>query len=165
MSRILIVDDEPSMRKILGANLAQDGHVVTEAGGLAEAKACLSANQFDAVITDQKMPDGQGLEVLACAHEADPALSVVFLTAFATVELAVKSMKEGAFDFVTKPFQPEVVRAAAKRACERTALLRENDLLRETLGRLEGSSEIVGNSVAIDQVRNLIARVPPTDAP
>ena len=64
MSRILIVDDEPSMRKILAANLVQDGHVVTEARGLAEAKACLSANQFDACITDQKMPDGQGSDVL-----------------------------------------------------------------------------------------------------
>ena len=84
MSRILIVDDEPSMHKILAANLVQDGHVVTEAKGLAEAKACLSANQFDACITDQKMPDGKGSDVLAWAQEVDPALSVVFLTAFAT---------------------------------------------------------------------------------
>jgi DNA-binding NtrC family response regulator len=165
MGRILIVDDEPHMRRILASTLSLDRHVSTEAGGVSEARAHLGAEGFDAVFTDQRMGDGEGLEVLAAAREADPALSVVFLTAFATVELAVKSMKEGAFDFVTKPFQPEVVRAAAKRACERTALLRENDLLRETLGRLEGSSEIVGNSVAIDKVRNLIARVAPTDAP
>ena len=164
MSRILIVDDEPSMRKILGANLAQDGHVVTEAGGLAEAKACLSANQFDAVITDQKMPDGQGLEVLACAHEADPALSVVFLTAFATVELAVESMRQGAFDFITKPFQPQVVRATVRRACEHTELLRENDLLKLTVDRLEGSAEIFGTSPATLAVRDMIARVAPTNA-
>jgi DNA-binding NtrC family response regulator len=164
VSRILIVDDEPSMRKILGANLAQDGHVVTEAGGLAEAKACLSANQFDAVITDQKMPDGQGLEVLVCAHEADPALSVVFLTAFATVELAVESMRQGAFDFITKPFQPQVVRATVRRACEHTELLRENDLLKLTVDRLEGSAEIFGTSPATLAVRDMIARVAPTNA-
>jgi len=165
MGRILIVDDEPHMRRILASTLSLDRHVSTEAGGLSEARAHLGAEDFDAVFTDQKMGDGEGLDVLAAVREADPTLSVVFLTAFATIELAVKSMKEGAFDFVTKPFQPEVVRAAAKRACERTTLLRENDLLRETVGRLEGSSEIFGNSVAMDKVRDLIARVARTNAP
>ena len=164
MSRILIVDDEPNMRKILASNLARDKHHVTEAAGLAEARACLSANQFDAVITDQKMPDGEGLEVLACARELDSALSVVFLTAFATVELAVESMRQGAFDFITKPFQPEVVRATARRACEHTELLRENGLLKLTVDRLEGSAEIFGNSPAILGVRERIARVAPTNA-
>ena len=164
MSRILIVDDERNMRKILASNLAQDKHQVTEAAGLAEARACLSANQFDAVITDQKMTDGEGLEVLACARELDPALSVVLLTAFATVELAVESMRQGAFDFITKPFQPEVVRATARRACEHTELLRENDLLKLTVDRLEGSAEIFGNSPAILSVREMIARVGPTNA-
>jgi DNA-binding NtrC family response regulator len=165
MGRILIVDDEPHMRRILASTLSLDRHVLTEAGGLSEARAHLDAEDFDAVFTDQKMRDGEGLDVLAAVREADPTLSVVFLTAFATIELAVKSMKEGAFDFVTKPFQPEVIRAAAKRACERTTLLRENDLLRETVGRLEGSSEIFGNSVAMDKVRDLIARVARTNAP
>jgi DNA-binding NtrC family response regulator len=164
VSRILIVDDERNMRKILASNLAQDRHNVTEAAGLAEARACLSANQFDAVITDQKMPDGQGLDVLACARELDPTLSVVFLTAFATVELAVESMRQGAFDFITKPFQPQVVRATADRACEHTELLRENDLLKLTVDRLEGSAEILGNSPAILGVRDMIARVAPTNA-
>jgi two-component system, NtrC family, response regulator PilR len=165
MGRILIVDDEPHMRRILASTLSLDRHVSTEAGGLSEARAHLDAEDFDAVFTDQKMGDGEGLDVLAAVRGADPTLSVVFLTAFATIELAVKSMKEGAFDFVTKPFQPEVVRAAAKRACERTTLLRENDLLRETVGRLESSSEIFGNSVAMDKVRDLIARVARTNAP
>jgi DNA-binding NtrC family response regulator len=164
VSRILIVDDEPNMRKILASNLAQDKHTITEAAGLAAARACLSASQFDAVITDQKMPDGQGLDVLACARELDPTLSVVFLTAFATVELAVESMRQGAFDFITKPFQPEVVRATAARACEHTELLRENDLLKLTVDRLEGSAEIFGHGPAILAVRDMIARVAPTNA-
>ena len=141
------------MRKILTSNLAQDKHVITEAAGVAEARACLSASQFEAVITDQKMPDGEGLDVLACARELDPTLSVVFLTAFATVELAVESMRQGAFDFITKPFQPDVVRATARRACEHTELLRENDLLKLAVDRLEGSADIFGNSPAILAVR------------
>jgi DNA-binding NtrC family response regulator len=152
------------MRKILTSNLAQDKHVITEAAGVAEARACLSASQFEAVITDQKMPDGEGLDVLACARELDPTLSVVFLTAFATVELAVESMRQGAFDFITKPFEPDVVRATARRACEHTDLLRENDLLKLTVDRLEGSADIFGNSPAILAVREMIARVAPTNA-
>lgn len=165
MGRILIVDDEPHMRRVLASALALDGQVTSEASGVADAKAQLSAGDFDAVFTDQKMGDGKGLDVLAAIRELDPALSVVFVTAFATIELAVESMRQGAFDFVTKPFQPQVIRATAKRACERTALLRENDKLRETLGRLEGSSDIYGNSEEIKTVRELIARVAPTNAP
>ena len=164
MSRILVVDDEPNMRKILASNLAQDSHAITEASGVAEARAVLAANQFDAVITDQKMQDGQGMDLLACARDLDPSLSVVFLTAFATVELAVESMRQGAFDFITKPFQTEVVRATARRACEHTQLLRENDLLKLTVDRLEGSNEIFGSSPPILAVREIIARVAPTDA-
>jgi len=164
VSKILIIDDEASMRRILAANLAQDNHTVSEASGLAEARMCLTANQFDAVITDQKMIDGEGLEVLSFVREVDPALSVVLLTAFATVELAVESMRLGAFDFITKPFQPEVVRATARRACEHTLLLRENGLLKLTVDRLEGSAEIFGASPAILVVRDMIARVAPTSA-
>jgi DNA-binding NtrC family response regulator len=164
VSRILIVDDERNMRKILAANLVQDKHIVTEAAGLAEATACLSANRYDAVITDQKMADGQGMDVLARVREMDSSLAVVFLTAFATVELAVESMRQGAFDFITKPFQPEVVRATARRACEHTELLRENDLLKLTVDRLEGSAEIFGSSPATLAVRLMIARVAPTSA-
>ena len=148
----------------LTANLTADRHTVTEASGVAEATAQLAANRFDAVITDQKMPDGEGLEILARAREVDPALAVVLLTAFASVELAVESMRQGAFDFITKPFQPDVVRATARRACEHTQLLRENGLLRLTVDRLEGSGEIFGDSPAILAVRQMIARVAPTSA-
>jgi two-component system, NtrC family, response regulator HydG len=164
LSRILIVDDELNMRRILAANLTADRHTITEASGVVEATAHLTANRFDAVITDQKMPDGEGLDVLARAKEVDPAVAVVLLTAFATVELAVESMRQGAFDFITKPFQPDVVRATARRACEHTQLLRENGLLRLTVDRLEGSGEIFGVSAAILAVRQMIARVAPTNA-
>jgi len=164
LSRILIVDDEVNMRRILAANLTSDRQQVTEAAGVTEAVAHLTANRFDAVITDQKMPDGEGLELLARIKELDPAVAVVLLTAFATVELAVESMRQGAFDFITKPFQPDVVRATARRACEHTQLLRENGLLRLTIDRLEGAGEIFGVSTAIATVRQMIARVAPTSA-
>jgi len=164
VGRILLVDDEPSMRRILASNLRQDQHLISEAGGLEEARRSLSANDFDVVITDQKMPDGEGLAVLASAHEVDPTLPVILLTAVASIELAVDSMRKGAFDFLTKPFQPEVVRATVKRACERTHLVRENILLKDAVVRLEGSSDIFGDSPAMADVRARIARVSPTQA-
>jgi DNA-binding NtrC family response regulator len=164
MGRILIVDDEPHMRRILASNMRQDQHETWEAAGVEEARRNLAANDYDAVFTDQKMPDGEGLEVLSAAHESDPSLAVVFLTAVATVELAVESMRHGAFDFLTKPFQPEVVRATASRACEHTRLRRENELLKGAVVRLEGTTEIYGESQAILDVREKIARVAPTNA-
>ncbi len=164
MGRILVVDDEPNMRRILASNLRQDQHQIFEAGGVEEAQRSLAANDLDVVITDQKMPDGEGLAVLAAAHEIDPTLPVILLTAVATIELAVESMRSGAFDFLTKPFQPEAVRATVRRACERTRLLRENILLKDAVVRLEGTSEIYGDSPAMREVRERISRVAPTHA-
>ncbi len=164
MGRILVVDDEPNMRRILASNLRQDQHQIWEAGGVQEAQRSLTANDFDVVITDQKMPDGEGLTVLASARESDPTLPVILLTAVASIELAVESMRGGAFDFLTKPFQPEAVRATVRRACERTRLLRENILLKDAVVRLEGTSEIYGDSPAMHLVRDRISRVAPTHA-
>jgi two-component system, NtrC family, response regulator HydG len=164
MGRVLIVDDEPHMHKILASNLDQDRHVISHAAGVEEARQAIAGNQFDAILTDQKMPDGGGLDVLAAAHETDPNVSVIFLTAVATLELAVESMRKGAFDFLAKPFTPEVLRAAIQRACDHTKLLRENSLLKATVGRLEGSSEIFGDTTLMREVREKIARVAPTPA-
>ena len=164
MSSILIVDDEPSMRRVLASSLVADRHTVTEAASVREARSLLKVDRYDAIFTDQKMPDGQGLDVLAFSRDVDPTLSVVVLTAFATVELAVESMRHGAFDFITKPFKREVIRATARRACEHTSLLRENGLLKQTVVRLEGSSEIIGNSRVMAAVRAMISRVAPTNA-
>jgi DNA-binding NtrC family response regulator len=163
MGKILIVDDEPHLRRILVSNLKHEDHEVIEAASVRDARRALTEFRFDAVITDQKMGDGEGLDVLAAAHETDSALSVVFLTAFATIELAVESMRRGAFDFITKPFVPEVLLASAGRAVEHTRLLRENGRLRDAVLRLEGSSEITGRSAAIGELRKKIARVAPTN--
>ena len=124
----------------------------------------LSGNGFDVVFTDQKMPDGEGLEVLAVVRESNATIPVIMLTAMASIELAVESMRQGAFDFLTKPFQPEVVRAAANRAAQHALLLRENALLKGAVVRLEGKSEIYGSSAAIQNVRETIQRVAPTNA-
>jgi len=159
MGKVLVVDDEQGIRRILGANLRQDSHVVCEADSAAAAIVLLTREDFDVVITDQKMAGGTGIDVLRAVQETSPATSVVFLTAVGTVELAVESMRLGAFDFLTKPFNQDVVRATVRRACERTALLRENEALRTTVRKLEGADEILGSSESIRAVRGSILRV------
>jgi DNA-binding NtrC family response regulator len=159
MGKVLIVDDEPNMRRILASNLRLDSHLTEEADSASTAIGMLAREDFDVVITDQKMPGGSGMDVLRTVQETHPQTSVVFLTAVGTVELAVESMRYGAFDFLTKPFAPDVVRATVRRACERTALLRENAVLRTAVRKLEGSDEILGESHGISAVRESISRV------
>ena len=162
MGKVLIVDDEPNMRRILKANLRMDNHTCVEASSSSEAIMLLSKEDFDVVVTDQKMPGGSGLDVLRAVQENDPTTSVIFLTAVGTVELAVESMRQGAFDFLAKPFEIDVMKASIRRASERTFLLRENAVLRTTVRKLEGAEEILGNCAVIQTVRDLIARVSAT---
>jgi len=164
MGKVLIVDDEPSMRRIVISNLRQDSYISVEASGPSEAIALLSKEHFDVVITDQKMSGGTGLDVLRAVQESDPTTSVIFLTAVGTVELAVESMRQGAFDFLTKPYVLDVMRATIRRACERTELLRENAVLRTTVRKLESADEILGQSKEIHSVRELISRVAVTNS-
>ena len=164
MAKVLIVDDEPGMLRILNVNLRRDSHVVVEAEGAAEAIRLISREEFDVVLTDQKMPDGSGLDVLRAVQDDDPTTSVIFLTAVGTLELAVESMRQGAFDFLTKPFVPDVVRAAIRRASEHTALLRENAVLKKEMRKLEGADDIIGDCPELRAVRDLVARVAGTNS-
>jgi two-component system, NtrC family, response regulator PilR len=162
MAKVLVVDDEQGMRRILDVNLRKDGHVVLEADGAVAALECIKREDFDVVLTDHKMPDGSGLDVMRAVREDDPTTSVIFLTAISTLELAVESMRQGAFDFLTKPFDPDVVRASIRRAAERSALLRENAVLKTTVRKLEGADEIRGTGSGISAVREFIMQVAPT---
>jgi DNA-binding NtrC family response regulator len=164
MARILLVEDEVNTRQLLSFNLRQDQHEIREVRGVGEAGRALASQDFDAVFAGQRIADGDGLAVLAAAHEADPSLSVIFLMAGGTLELAIQGIDQGAFDFLVTPLVPAGVRAAARRACERTCLLRENGRLRDAAGRLAGPPELYGVSSAMAEIRTRIARVAPTSA-
>jgi DNA-binding NtrC family response regulator len=125
MARILIVDDQPHAYELLASNLEGEKHSVSLAKSVEEARQRVADGQFEAILTDQSLPDGNGLEVLAAAHQADPYLAVVFMTAEASLELAVEMMRNGAYDLLAKPFSPEILRTAVQRACDHTRLLRE----------------------------------------
>jgi len=138
MGRILIVDDEPNLQGILSSDLEQDGHLIFHAAGIEEARRALASNQYEAIVADLKMQ--YGLDVLAVALTADPDISVIFLATEGTLELAAESIGRGAFNVITKPFAPEVLRAVIQRACDYTGLLRERTLLKATIARLQGTA-------------------------
>ncbi len=164
MGRILIVDDEVSLRRVLSVILTGESHEVAGASGVAEARQLLTATQFDLVITDQKMPDGDGLDVLAASRDADASVPVMFLTAHATVDLAVEAMRAGAFDFLTKPFVPEHVLAAVRRALERADLVRTNERLKGAIRRLDPAEVALAGSPIMAQASEHLARVARTNA-
>ena len=164
MARVLIVDDEPSLRRILSVLLKEHGHEVCEATGVQSAMGVISVTPLDLVITDQKMADGEGLTVVSACRDIDSALPVVMLTAHATVELAVEAMRTGAFDFLTKPFSAEQVRAVVARACERTELRREVRRLKGQIRLMHAGENLIGTSAAMQRVRDQIERVGKTNA-
>ena len=164
MARILVIEDEPNMRKLISFHLRAEEHLIVMVGTIREGLAALETQDFDVILTDQKLPDGEGLEILQALSHGESATALVVLTAFGTVELAVETMRRGAFDFLTKPFAADNLKAVIARAAQYTLLRRENVLLRNAVDALEGDSEIHGKSAAISRVKGLIRRVGPTDA-
>jgi DNA-binding NtrC family response regulator len=158
---VLVVENETNMRRVLGTLLRRDGLRVLEAGDGQEALEVLGRERVDAVLTDLKMPRMNGLELLAEAARHHPGLPVVLLTAFGTVGSAVEALKKGAFDYLTKPFDPEELRQVLAKAV-RTRALQES----EATAPPDDSPEslMVGQSRALAQVREVIERVAPTPA-
>jgi DNA-binding NtrC family response regulator len=170
VARILIVDDEPSLRDSLQRTVERLGHEAVLAPDLRGARKALADGRFDLLVTDIRLGDGSGLDLVAEARPAAPQMRILAITAFGSVETAVEAMRRGADDFLEKPFPPDAFRARVERALEpvrlagRVARLeRENEVLREEL-RDSGDLPLVGASGALARVRELIDRVAPADA-
>ncbi|HEX6203119.1 MAG TPA: sigma-54 dependent transcriptional regulator [Thermoanaerobaculia bacterium] len=162
---ILVVDDEPSVRHSLGSWFKKDGYDVATAENATTALSCLRDRHYDVVLLDIRMPGMDGMELQEHIHKIDPGIAVIMITAFASVETAVRALKQGAFDYVTKPIDPDELSHLVGRAFAERRLKSENRQLRESLdARLVGSDAIVGDSPAIRKMRQLIEHVAPTDA-
>ena len=123
--KILIADDEPSNRKILAQELVHKGFAVDTAGGGNEALAKIESAPPDLVILDYMMPDLNGIEVLKALRGKGNDTPVIMITAYGSVERAVEVMKAGAYDFITRPFDPDHIELVARKAIERQTLKRE----------------------------------------
>ena len=171
MARILIIDDNETMREGLAATVRRMGHEAVVASGGAEGLAQLKRRGADFVITDLRMEGTGGLDVVKAVQEIDPACPTMIVTAFGTVETAVEAMRRGAFDFLQKPFAPEVVRLKVERALElgRERRARERAEADAASLRAEAAApyafgEIIGDTPAMRAVFQTIERVAPTDA-
>ena len=155
-SRILVVDDEPSIRTVLKAHLSRDGHDVSVAADGNEAVHLLSTAPVDLVISDLKMPGMDGLELLAHCVREQPGLPVILITAHGTVDTAVEALKLGAQDFITKPFDLEELRQAVQKGLGVEKAKRRDYI--EPAGK-EGRFDIIGRSAAMQKVFGLVERI------
>ncbi len=162
-ANVLIIDDEEIIREALDALLTMDGCVVRTAATAAEGLALLADHDFDTVLLDLMLPDRSGLEVLDEIRRSDDTLPVVMITAFGTIDTAVRATKQGAFHYFTKPFKNDEVLVVLHNAVERRRLQRENQELRNRLKL--GShrfDQIIGGSPKMRAIYDLVARAAPS---
>nr|WP_302503967.1 response regulator [Geoalkalibacter halelectricus] len=124
--RILVVDDEESLREVLTIMLHREGYRVDAASDGGHALACLNEKDYDLIISDIKMPRVSGFELLKHVRETAPETVMIMITAFSSTEEAVEAMKQGAYDYITKPFKNEEIRLIVRNALERRSLRRES---------------------------------------
>jgi two-component system response regulator AtoC len=160
--QILVVDDEPKMRRVLEIMLQKMGHRVLGAGNGVEALALFGANTIDLVITDLRMPEMDGIELLAALRAQASDVPVMVITAHGTIETAVAAMKHGASDYILRPFDIDVVELAVARVLNGAEVARQNAFLREEIDR--GWDAFVGTSQPMQAVYDLIRRVGPSKA-
>ncbi len=163
--RILVVDDEEGMLEVCRDTLRrlEEVEVCTEQAS-AKALQRLDGERFDLLLSDIRMPGLDGIALLKHVRERDPAMPVIMLTAFPSVETAISAMKLGAYDYLVKPFEPEDLMAKARRALERKVLGEENRLLARQVERPYRFGNIVGQSQAMQSIFEIIGRVAETDA-
>jgi len=163
MRPILLVEDKDSLRAMLRHALEAQGHAVIEARDQAEAAQALRSTPPDVVLSDLRLPDGDGLGVLRASKELDPELPVIVMTAFGSIQDAVAAMKEGALDFLAKPVDPDHLLLLVERALAQRRLATENILLKEELAQRRGAPQIVGDDAKLKQVTLALHRAAATD--
>ena len=156
--KVLVVDDELSMREYLEVLLAKAGYEVTTAGDVKEAKAILAAGRPDLIISDMRLGSDSGLNVLKAARAVTSPPEVILITAYGTPATAVEAMREGAYDYIAKPFDNEELKLLVQKALEKRNLVLENKELKRTLGPGSGKF-LVSVSSAMREVWSLVERV------
>jgi DNA-binding NtrC family response regulator len=157
--QLLIVDDDLAMREMLGSLFREEGYAVQEAASSSEALERCRDTEFDAVLSDIKMPGKSGIELVGELREIRPATPVVLMTAFGSIDSAVEAMRAGALDYITKPFEPDAVIVTIERALEHRALEQENRVLRRAVDRTSQLGDLIGTSAAMRNIFALIRRV------
>ena len=157
--RLLVVDDEPSMTEFLEILLAQEGYEVTTASSGEEGFKLYRQLEPDLILTDVKMPGMSGLDLIREIHVLDSAIPIIAITAYASADDAIRAVREGAYDYLSKPFQIEDLRIIIRNALEARRLRRENVELRRSIDDHHRFGEIIGRSPQMEEIFNLISRI------
>jgi len=161
---ILIVDDEATVRDALSSWFRKDGYVTETAADAVEALKLLPTRAWDVVLLDIKMPSISGLELQKRIAHVDPGLPIIMITAYASVDTAVEALKEGAFDYVTKPIDPDDLSRIVRKAIERHRLKTENLQLKKKIEELAIDDDFVGVSSQVQKIHEIIDTVAATDS-
>jgi two-component system, NtrC family, response regulator HydG len=161
---LLVADDDPGLRESLQRTLTRAGYRVTLAPDGRAALEAIQNGGLDLILTDLKMPGLTGREVLRAAKEIAPDVDVILLTAFGTVEEAVNAMKDGAYDFITKPFRGEQLLKVVAKALERRALIQQNRALQRQLEDLRAKGQLIGSSALFQRTMTLVEQVADSSA-
>ncbi len=163
-ANLLVVDDELIVRDSLDKWFREEGYDVTVADSAQDALTKMAAKHFDLALVDIKMPGTDGVELQRRMHEIDAEMLVIIMTGYASVETAVAALKNGAYDYVSKPFDPDDIAHSVHNALSHKRAEQENVRLRETVASVVRPQEIVGQSPAMIRVFEAIQTVGPTDA-
>jgi two-component system response regulator PilR (NtrC family) len=159
VEKILVVDDEKSLREVMSIMLKRAGYDVTEASDGDQAIGQVNKEIYDLVITDLRMPKADGMDVLKAVKSLSPETVVLVVTAFGTADSAVEAMKQGAYDYLTKPFQIDEVQLIIRNALEKRRLSTENMLLKREIASQSSFAQIVGQSEAMQKVFDVVRKV------
>jgi DNA-binding NtrC family response regulator len=157
--RLLVVDDDLAMREMIVSLFVERGFAVQQAASADEALECLRDVEYDVVLSDIKMPGRSGIEMVGEIREMRPETPVVLMTAFGSIDSVIESMRAGAFDYITKPFETESVMITIDRAIEHRALEEENRRLRRAVDQTSAFGDLIGASPAMREIFALIRKV------
>lgn len=161
MSNILIIDDERAIRKTLGEILSYEGYKIEEASDGEEGLRKFKEKAYDVVLCDIKMPKLDGIEFLDKAREANPDVPIIMISGHGTIETAVEAVKKGAFDYISKPPDLNRLLITLRNAMDKTSLVTETKVLKRKVSK---TPEMIGESPAIQRIKDTIEKVAPTDA-
>ena len=163
MIRVLIVDDEARLAEAYRKQLVEEGMEVTTAARAGEALSIAEKESFDVAVLDIKLPDLNGVDLLLKLKQMEPTLELIMLTGFASVDTAIRSMKLGAYDYLTKPCKFSELSAVILKAYEKKTLKEKNILLEEHLQRIGAHDDLIGQSAQMRKVKELISLVAPAN--
>lgn len=163
-THVLVIEDDPAVREVLQETLVQEGYSVSVAADGAEGIRAAKDTPVQIVVTDLQLPDTDGLTIIDRLARLDAKIIPIMMTGFGTIETAVRAMKSGAFDFITKPFDPETVAVIVRKAVEFYRLRQENHLLRKAVREQYQLEQLVGVSEPIRQVLDFVRKVADSDS-